>query len=78
MGKLAGGGWFKAGQLTRRATEGYFPMILRQDKEVPDLDVSVNFKPLFCQVDASGGIIFRVKSAGNYYVVRADFLENRF
>jgi len=40
--------------------------------------VSVNFKPLSGQVDASGGITFRAKNAGNYYIVRANALENNF
>jgi len=71
------GNWqFKAGQLTQRASDEHFPIILREDKEIANLDISVNFKPISGEVDASGGIVFRAKNAGNYYVVRANALEH--
>lgn len=41
------------------------------------IDVSVKFKPLSGREDASGGIVFRF-TAGSYYVVRANALENNF
>jgi len=43
-----------------------------------DLDISVNFKPIAGDIDASGGIIFRAKDKGNYYIVRANALENNY
>ncbi len=42
-----------------------------------DVDVSVRFKPISGQEDASGGIVFRFFD-GRYYVVRANALENNF
>src|SRR5574337_143502 len=41
------------------------------------IDVSVKFKPLSGREDASGGIVFRF-TAGSYYVIRANALENNF
>ncbi|MBZ0168742.1 hypothetical protein MELA_02106 [Candidatus Methylomirabilis lanthanidiphila] len=41
------------------------------------IDISVKFKPLSGREDASGGIVFRL-TAGEYYVIRANALENNF
>ncbi|MBI2884239.1 MAG: hypothetical protein HYY11_10125 [Candidatus Methylomirabilis oxyfera] len=41
------------------------------------IDISVKFKSLYGSEDASGGIVFRF-TAGKYYVVRANALENNF
>ena len=42
-----------------------------------DVDVSVRFNPISGREDASGGIVFRF-SEGQYYVVRANALEDNF
>ncbi len=55
-----------------------FPLILRVDQNYRDVDVSVDFKPLAGQIDASGGIVFRAQDRDNYYIVRANALENNF
>ena len=44
--------------------------------EVKDLQLSVRCKPVSGKVDQACGLIFRVKDADNYYVVRANALEN--
>ena len=41
-----------------------------------NLDVSVRFRPVAGKVDQAGGIAVRVKDALNYYVVRANALED--
>ncbi|MCZ7627503.1 MAG: hypothetical protein C3F12_13875 [Candidatus Methylomirabilota bacterium] len=41
------------------------------------IDISVKFKPLSGREDASGGIVLRL-TAEEYYVVRANALENNF
>jgi hypothetical protein len=51
---------------------------LLEDRQYADVDVSVKLKPISGKEDASGGIIFRAKDAKNYYVVRANALENNF
>lgn len=40
------------------------------------MDLSVRFKTIRGDVDASGGLIFRYKDSGNYYVVKANSLED--
>ena len=49
-----------------------------EDKKFADLDVSVRFRPVSGREDASGGIIFRAKDGQNYFLVRANALENNF
>lgn len=49
-----------------------------QDQRFDDLDVTVRFRPVSGNEDASGGVIFRAKDGRNYLVVRANALENNF
>ncbi|MCP4213740.1 MAG: DUF1080 domain-containing protein [bacterium] len=56
---------------------GYrFPVCIYDDFSARDVDVSVRFKPLEGTVDQAGGIVWRYTDAGNYYIVRANALEN--
>jgi hypothetical protein len=41
-----------------------------------DVEVSVQFKPLSGQEDQAAGIIFRVQDGDNYYIFRANALED--
>jgi hypothetical protein len=53
-----------------------FPAICLSDRVYTDLEVSVRFKPLSGQEDQAAGIIFRVQDKDNYYILRANALEN--
>jgi hypothetical protein len=55
-----------------------FPLALWQQSQFSDVDVSVRFKPVSGEMDASGGLVFRAKDEGNYYIVRANSLEDNF
>jgi len=73
------GTWIFAREvLQQSATAEYYPLILRQDNQYRDIDVSVDFKPISGRIDASGGLVFRAVDKGNYYLVRANALENNF
>ena len=73
------GDWvFRSGELEQKSTKDDFPVILFEGKEFSDLDVSVNFKPISGDIDASGGVIFRAEDEDNYYIVRANALENNY
>jgi hypothetical protein len=63
--------------LVQRAVKNAFNLIVAPGGPYTDVDVSVRFKPMSGQVDASGGIVFRF-SDGRYYVVRANALEDNF
>ena len=61
--------------LVQRAVNNTYNVIVAPGGPYNDLDVSVRFKPISGNVDASGGIVFRF-SPGHYYIVRANVLEN--
>ena len=73
------GQWiFTDGVIRQTSSTDYFPLILREDQQYGDLDMSVEFKPLSGHIDASGGLVFRAQDRDNYYIVRANALENNF
>jgi hypothetical protein len=63
--------------LAQRATRNEFNVIVASPGPYADVEVSMKFKPMSGQEDASGGIVFRFE-AGKYYVVRANALEGNF
>ena len=80
---------FAAGQWVRRASGGRqvlaqtaatqpWAVAVLEDQKFADVDVSVRFRPISGKEDASGGIIFRAKDGRNYFLVRANALENNF
>src|SRR5207249_10518918 len=80
---------FAAGQWVRRASGGRqvlaqtaatqpWAVAVLEDQKFEDVDVSVRFRPVSGKQDASGGIIFRAKDGRNYFLVRANALENNF
>jgi hypothetical protein len=64
--------------LTQIATDKRSPVTLLGHWEFTDVDVSVEFCPISGNVDAGGGIVFRVQDGSNYYVVRANSLEDNY
>ncbi len=57
-------------------TDNRFPLAIYEKFSAADLDVSVRFKAVDGRVDRAGGIAIRLLDAGNYYVVRANALED--
>jgi hypothetical protein len=80
---------FVAGQWVRRASGGRqvlaqtaetqpWAVALLEDQKFGDVDISVRFRPISGKEDASGGIIFRARDGRNYFLIRANALENNF
>jgi hypothetical protein len=58
-------------------TTGYrFPLAIHQAVSAADVDVRLRFKPVAGTVDQAGGIAVRLTDADNYYVARANALED--
>src|SRR6516225_2079646 len=57
-------------------TDYRFPLAIYKPIVAKNVEVSVRFKPVSGRVDQAGGIAVRVLDADNYYVVRANALEN--
>ena len=58
---------------TGRAT---FPAMTLSDAVYTDVLVSTRFKPISGSIDRAAGIIFHVQDENNYYIVRANALED--
>lgn len=58
------------------ATDTRFPVLIANDGEYGDLDVSVRGKALSGKVDQGIGLVFRFRDPKSYYVVRANALED--
>jgi hypothetical protein len=63
-------------QLSTDATAGRFPLAIWEGAEFRDGEVGVAFKPVSGGVDQAAGIVWRYRDANNYYIVRANVLEN--
>jgi hypothetical protein len=62
--------------ISSNRTNPVFPMCLHGAVRARDVDVSVRFKAVAGQLDQAAGIVLRAKDFDNYYVVRANALEN--
>lgn len=63
-------------QTTQEDKSYRFPLCIRQDVQVTDVDLSVRFMPIAGKIDQAGGLVWRYQNADNYYVVRANALES--
>ena len=57
-------------------TRSRFPVAVLSDLTTTDVDVSVRFKPISGRVDQAAGLVWRYQNQDNYYIVRANALEN--
>ena len=62
-------------QTSSDKTDGRFPFAIF-DRRFPDGKLSVMFKPMSGAGDQAGGLVWRYRDENNYYIVRANALEN--
>src|SRR6266516_6710356 len=60
----------------KQSGEATFCWAAKTDEHIKDGFTEVKFKPLSGKEDQAGGIVFRFKDANNYYIVRANALED--
>lgn len=53
-----------------------FPLALRQNSSVRDGFVEVKFKTVSGKIDQAGGVVWRARDESNYYVCRANAVED--
>jgi hypothetical protein len=53
-----------------------FPVCIKDDTNLKDGFVEAKFKPISGTEDQAGGLIWRAKDANNYYIARANALED--
>jgi len=65
-----------ARKVLRQSGAADFPWCVRCDASISDGFVEVRFKPLSGRRDQAGGVVWRWKDGDNYYVARANAMEN--
>jgi hypothetical protein len=58
------------------STRSRFPVAVLSEVAAADVDLSVRFKPISGTVDQAAGLVWRYQSQDNYYIVRANALED--
>ncbi len=65
-------------QTSRDRTDYRFPLLIADQGSFKDLEISVKFRAVEGEVDRAAGLVFRLKDANNYYIVRANALEDNY
>jgi hypothetical protein len=60
----------------KQSGEATYPVCIKDDTSLKDGFVEVKFKPVAGKEDQAGGVIWRCKDADNYYIARANALED--
>jgi hypothetical protein len=63
-------------QVSTDRTAGRFPLAIWDRASLKDGSISVRFKAISGAVDQGAGLVWRYKDANNYYIVRANALED--
>lgn len=63
-------------QLSQDKTAGRFPLVIWTGASLQDGVVSVAFKAVSGSIDRAAGIVWRYQDPNNYYIVRANALED--
>ncbi|HEX2341964.1 MAG TPA: family 16 glycoside hydrolase [Vicinamibacterales bacterium] len=63
-------------QVDADSTRSRFPVAVVADVTAADVDLSARFKPVSGRVDQAAGLVWRFQNEDNYYIVRANALEN--
>ncbi len=65
-----------AAETSGDATSDRFPVLIQDAYEARDVRVTVAFKPISGKVDQAAGLVVRFKDPDNYYIARANALED--
>jgi 3-keto-disaccharide hydrolase len=60
----------------KQSGQATYPVCLKDDTSLKDGFVEVKFKAISGREDQAGGLVWRAKDANNYYIARANALEN--
>src|SRR3982074_2494230 len=63
-------------KVLKQSGRATYPLLLKHDANIRDGFVKVKFKAIAGSQDRAAGIVWRAKDANNYYVTRANALEN--
>lgn len=60
----------------KQSGKATYPVCIKDDSSLKDGFVEAKFKPVSGKEDQAGGLIWRAKNANNYYITRANALED--
>ena len=60
----------------KQSGQATFPVCFKNGTSIKDGFVDVKFKPIAGKEDQAGGVIWRLQDANNYYIARANAVEN--
>ena len=60
----------------KQSGEATYPICLKNNTSLKDGFVEVKFKPISGKEDQAGGVVWRAKDSNNYYIARANALED--
>src|ERR1700720_481275 len=60
----------------KQSGQATYPICIKDDTSLKDGFVEVKFKPISGKEDQAGGLIWRAKDPNNYYIARANALED--
>jgi hypothetical protein len=55
-----------------------YPLLLKNDTHIRDGFIEMKFKAIAGSQDRAAGLVWRAKDANNYYIIRANALEDNF
>lgn len=64
------------GRVLKQSGEATYPVCLKTDTKIRNGFVEVKFKPISGREDQAGGVVWRAQDADNYFVARANALED--
>src|SRR5256714_2282915 len=62
--------------ILKQSGEATYPVCLKNDTSIKNGFVEVKFKPISGKEDQAGGVVWRAKDSDNYYIARANALED--
>src|SRR3981189_2419167 len=63
-------------KVLKQSGRATYPLLLKNDTNIKDGFIEVKFKAIAGSQDRAGGVVWRAKDANNYYVTRANALED--
>jgi hypothetical protein len=65
-------------KVLKQSGRATYPLLLKNDTNIRDGFIEAKFKAIAGSQDRAGGVVWRARDANNYYVVRANALEDNF
>src|SRR6266699_6077058 len=63
-------------KILKQSGRAAYPLLLKDDTDITDGFIAVKFKAIAGSEDRAAGLVWRARDANNYYVVRANALED--